>query len=303
MSIKINGKELKIPIIQGGMGIGVSLGNLAGNVSKTGAMGTISFVNPGYREDDFKNNSFNANLRAFEKEVKIARNICGKENLLAVNIMQAATKSEKYIEFAGKSDIDAVVVGAGLPLELPKLVGEDKAIAPIISSARAFELISRNWKKKYSRLPDFTIFEGPDAGGHLGFKDINKSFDFWKELKEILKVRDKYQEIKGSRIYVFAAGGFADHKSFKKALKNNADGIQAGTAFLMTNESGFSMDIKRKILENSEKMKKENKESILIIKSPVGMPARAVSTPFLKEVESGRIPSKRCINCLTHCDP
>lgn len=303
MSIKIKGKVLEKPVIQGGMGIGVSLGDLAGQVAKTGAMGTISFVNPGFKETDFKENSFEANCRAFLKELKKAREIAQGKGIIAVNVMEAMKDSHRYIEFAGEQGVDAVVVGAGLPLELPGLLPGEIAIAPIISSSRALKIIAKRWIKDFNRWPDFIVFEGPKAGGHLGFKDPEESFDLWGEVESIISLRDQLADEKGEKIPLFLAGGFGSHEKLEEGLNHGADGIQVGTGFLMTKESGIPMEVKERILKEVHEKKARGEEGVVIIKSPVGMPARAIETPFLEKVKKMRIASSHCVNCLTPCNP
>ena len=159
----------KVPLIQGGMGVGVSLSSLAGTVAAEGGIGVISTAQIGYREPDFDSDPIGANLRAIKTEIQKARKIA-KGGILGVNIMVATRKYEAYVRAAVEAGIDLIISGAGLPMELPKLVGDAKTkLAPIVSSVKSAQVIMRYWWKKYTRLPDAVVIEGPLAGGHLGF--------------------------------------------------------------------------------------------------------------------------------------
>ena len=163
-------EKLDFPIIQGGMGIGISLGGLAGAVAREGGMGVISTANIGFREPDFWENPREADKRALEKEIKKARSIAGGKGLLAINAMVATTGFGELVRKAVSCGIDAVISGAGLPLELPELTkGSDVLIAPVVSSGRAAKMLKKIWEKRHGRRPDFFVVEGSQAGGHLGF--------------------------------------------------------------------------------------------------------------------------------------
>lgn len=169
--IKIGNKESKYPIIQGGMGVGVSLHKLAGAVSKEGGIGVISTADIGYQEDDFSTNPMQANLRAIGKEIKKAREIAGEDKIIGVNIMVALKNYADIVKECVKNKIDLIISGAGIPKELPEYVqGTETKIAPIVSSLRCCQLIVKHWIKKYNYVPDMIVIEGPKAGGHLGFK-------------------------------------------------------------------------------------------------------------------------------------
>ena len=208
--IKIGNFSLKHPIIQGGMGVGISLGNLAGTVAKNGAIGVISMADVGYLEDDFKKNPMEANRRGFKKEVEKARSIAQNNGIVAVNIMRALSNFEEYVKMAVEEKVDSIIVGAGMPLNLPELVkGSGILIAPIVSSARALKLILKKWINSYQRLPDFIVLEGPKAGGHLGFskEEIQDSnFKIENLTKQVSDFLNSYEELKG-KIPFFSAGG------------------------------------------------------------------------------------------------
>lgn len=291
--LKLGDKVAQIPIIQGGMGVGVSLSNLAGNVAKNGGIGVISSAQIGFNEPDFATNTYEANYRALERNIKEAKRISEGNGIVAVNIMCVTTNYEEMVRVAVKSGVDLIISGAGLPKNLPELVkGSDVKIAPVISSARAAGLICKLWTTKYNHTPDMVIVEGPEAGGHLGFsmeelenKDIN-IYDIVASVKQEVK---KYDE----NIPVIAAGGIYDGKDIVKALKSGADGVQIATRFVATDECDANIKFKEAYVN-------ANKEDIVIIKSPVGMPGRAIKNYFLDNLGNYRI--ERCYNCIKTCD-
>ena len=300
MSVKIGDKELSVPVIQGGMGVGISLGGLAGSVAKEGGMGTISIVNIGYREEDFYKNTREANIRALAKEVKKARELAAGNGILAINIMYAITDFQAMVKAAVAERIDAIVVGAGLPLDLPGIVDDKEImIAPIVSSLRALKLIIRNWTKKYNRYPDFIVLEGKDAGGHLGFKEeevYDENYSLEKITKEIVEYLNELKDKIQYKIPLFVGGSFFDGNDLNKVQSWGADGIQMGTRFIGTVECDASDAFKKMILDAKE-------EDIVLLHSPVGLPARGIKNEFIEEIAKQRIPSKRCINCLKTCNP
>ena len=167
--LEIGDLKLKIPVIQGGMGVGISLSKLAGSVAREGGMGVISTAQIGFREPDFLKNPLEANFRALKKEIAKAKEI-GKGGVIGANIMVATRHYKEYVKNAVLAGVDVILSGAGLPVDLPEYVkGSKVKIAPIISSLKAFTVISRVWERKYARYPDFVVVEGPKAGGHLGF--------------------------------------------------------------------------------------------------------------------------------------
>ena len=183
----LNGRILEVPIIQGGMGVGVSLSSLAGHVMKEGGMGVISAAHPGYARQDFRQDSIHANGEALKEACAKARAISGGRGLLGVNIMVASTDYDTYVKASVEAGADAIISGAGLPLHLPSLVeGSDILLAPIISSAKAAKLVLRYWDSHYSRTPDFIVIEGSEAGGHLGFRKEDLEAGTCQPLEEIL---------------------------------------------------------------------------------------------------------------------
>ena len=197
-SVKIGEMTLEVPIIQGGMGVGISLGNLAGNVALNGGMGVISTAQPGYRAADFEKNTVEANRRELASEIQKAKEIAKGKGIVAINAMVALTDYAGMVEVAVKNKIDAIISGAGLPLNLPGLVKDTKIkLAPIVSSGKAAKLICKTWDRKFKVAPDFIVIEGSEAGGHLGFhkedvlnKTTAKLADIFKEVKETLGLTD-----------------------------------------------------------------------------------------------------------------
>ena len=210
--LTLAGKALPVPILQGGMGVGVSLGGLAGAVAACGGMGCISTADAGYREPDFARDPAAANHRALTAEIQKAKALAKGAGLVAINAMVATQDYAAAIRTAVEAGVDAVVSGAGLPLELPGLVGtQEVAIAPIVSSARAAKLILRRWAKEFARTADFVVIEGCKAGGHLGFAEADLLADHCQSLDEILPEVlaevQPYEAQFGHAIPVFVAGG------------------------------------------------------------------------------------------------
>lgn len=294
MEIKIKNKTLKYPIIQGGMGVGISLGELSGNVAKNGAMGTISAVGIGYKEDDFYETPFIANKRALKKEIKKAREISKGNGLIGVNVMVAVEDFEGLVKTASEEKVDFIISGAGLPLRLPELVSEDILIAPIVSGVRSLKVIMRYWGSKYDRKPDFLVLEGPNAGGHLGFKKAE--LEKRKTLEDLTVELISYLDKEELNIPVFVAGSVFDGYDLKKYKELGASGVQIGTRFIGTEECDVDEKFKELIIESTE-------ADLKIIESPVGMPARAIYNDFLREAEEKQLKSKRCLRCLKTCNP
>lgn len=300
-SVCIGDMKLEVPIIQGGMGVGISLGNLAGHVAKNGGMGVISTAHPGYRAEDFEKNPTEVNKRELAKEIQKAKEIAKGKGMVAINAMVAITDYAQMVEVAIKNKIDAIISGAGLPMNLPGFVkGTKVKIAPIVSSGKAARLICRTWDRRYHVAPDFVVIEGSEAGGHLGFhkedvlnKTTAKLADIFKEVKETLQpFVEKYQK----EIPIFVAGGVYDADDIKQFMDLGADGVQMATRFICTEEC--DADIKYK-----EAFINAKKEDIEIVKSPVGMPGRAIMTKLTERLKNDeRIPVKRCYNCLVPCD-
>lgn len=292
--------RISIPLIQGGMGVGISLGNLAGHVALNGGMGVISTAHPGYREEDFENNTLNANVRALKKEIKKAKDIAQSNGMVAVNAMVAIKDYDEMIQASLDAGVDAIISGAGLPLRLPQLVeGHDVLIAPIVSSGKACRLILRNWNKKYKRCADFIVIEGSQAGGHLGFKKedlLNRKVQTLEEI--FLEVKEVVKEFEGlfnKHIPIFVAGGIYTKEDIQKYLALGVDGVQMATRFITTYECDASDKYKEMFL-------KAKKEDIELVTSPVGMPGRAIRNKLTETIKTQRISVKKCYQCLIPCD-
>ena len=251
--LTLGGKSLQLPILQGGMGVGVSLGGLAGAVAACGGMGCISTADAGYREPDFARDPAAANHRALTAEIQKAKAIAGGMGLVAINAMVATRDYAEAIRTAVTAGVDAVVSGAGLPLELPGIVGtKEVAIAPIVSSARAAKLILRRWAKGFDRTADFVVIEGCKAGGHLGFAEEDLLADRCQTLDEILpgvlaEVKP-YEEQYGHAIPVFVAGGVYTGADMAHFTKLGAAGVQLATRLIPTYECDASQTYKDVLL-------------------------------------------------------
>ena len=276
--IKIGNKKSKYPIIQGGMGVGISLHKLAGTVSKEGGIGVISTADIGFKEKDFKENSLKANLRAIGKEIKAARKIAGEDKILGVNIMVALRNYAEIVKECVKNKIDLIISGAGIPKELPEYVkGTSTKIAPIVSSLRCCKLIVKHWIDKYNYVPDMIVIEGPEAGGHLGFKEeeLKEKPSLENITTDIVSYIKDVEKQTGKDIPVISAGGIYDSKDIKKYISLGASGVQMATRFVATKECDANIKFKEAYL-------KAKKDDIRIIKSPVGMPGRALNNSFIK---------------------
>lgn len=295
--IKLGEKKSKYPIIQGGMGVGVSMHRLAGNVSKEGGIGIISTADIGYKEEDFNQNPIEANLRAIGKEIKLAREIAGEDKIIGVNIMVALKHYKEIVEECVKNEIDLIISGAGIPKELPEYVkGTKTKIAPIVSSLRCCQLIVKHWIKKYNYIPDMIVIEGPEAGGHLGFKKEELSKENLEEItKQIVEYIKQIEKEYNTKIPVISAGGIWDKKDIEKFLNLGASGVQMATRFVATNECDASEEFKQAYI-------KAKKEDIKIIQSPVGMPGRAINNNFIKQTEKERGKINKCYNCIKTCN-
>ncbi|MDD6207437.1 MAG: nitronate monooxygenase family protein [Clostridiales bacterium] len=299
--LKIGDLTLKHPIIQGGMGVGVSRSRLAGAVAREGGMGIISTAQIGYDEPDFYEHPMETNLMAVKKHLKLAREEANG-GVVGFNIMVATRGYEQYVRTAAEAGADTIISGAGLPVDLPAYVaGTNTKIAPIVSSEKAAKVILKFWDRKYKRTADFIVIEGPKAGGHLGFSReqldqlARQELDYEQEIGRILTVVKGYEEKFSQKIPVVLAGGIFDHSDVQHALQLGADGVQIATRFVATKECDAADAYKQAYIDASE-------EDICIVDSPVGMPGRAVNNNFLKNV-AGKEPITNCTRCLEHCNP
>ncbi|MCS7083717.1 MAG: nitronate monooxygenase family protein [Aquificaceae bacterium] len=303
-SLKIRDKIVSIHIIQGGMGVGISWEKLAGAVAKEGAVGVISAVGTGYRFPNLvKRDRFGrpiGSLFAHSKEaltimIQKAKEIASGNGLIGVNILCAITDYGRVVKDAVEAKADLIISGAGLPLKLPEYVGDaDVALAPIVSSARALNIICKTWQKRYNRLPDIVILEGPLSGGHQGFKfeDCFKpEFQLENLLPDVLKEAKNWGDIP-----VLVAGGVWSYQDILKFIELGASGAQIATRFVSTIECDAPISYK-KILLSAER------EDIILFKSPVGYPLRVIKTPFIERLLCGYNGWNGCVsNCVTPCN-
>jgi nitronate monooxygenase len=291
--LQVGDLTAEIPIVQGGMGVRVSLASLAAAVAEEGGIGTISSIGLG----DFEASQHEyerISREALQEEIRKARAMT--DGVLAVNFMGVLSNVEDLLRTAVREGIRMIVFGAGLPMRLPKIV-EDRSVnlVPIVSSARGAELILRGWAKRFERTAAALILEGPLAGGHLGFtgEQLEHPEDYALEMlvPELVEAVKPYEDRFGDAIPIIAAGGIFDGWDIARMLSLGASGVQMATRFVCTMECDASQEFKQTYLDAAE-------EDIVIIKSPVGLPGRAVRNKFLKDLETV---DRLRINCLYHC--
>ncbi len=286
------------PLIQGGMGVRVSLARLAAAVANEGGIGTIAAVGLGDIEaskTDFETVSRNALIH----EIRRAKSMT--DGPIAVNILGVLSNARDLIQTSVREGIKIIVSGASLPLKLPEMV-EDATVKllPIISSGRAADLVLRTWDKRYARTADAVVLEGPLAGGHLGF-----SFEQLREpekyalpilLPEVLAAVKPFEEKYGRKIPVVAGGGIFTGTDIARMLQAGASGVQMATRFVCTDECEVAPEFKQAYLDSKE-------DDIVIINSPVGLPGRAIHNQFLRNLEAGTLERLKCpYRCLTTCN-
>ncbi|MCD8028404.1 MAG: nitronate monooxygenase family protein [Erysipelotrichaceae bacterium] len=279
--IRIQNKQIQIPIIQGGMGVGVSLSSLAGNVALCGVMCVISAAHPGYDRLDFRKNQVKANIEALKYHIQRAKEIACQRGMVAVNIMVAGNHYKEYVQAS---------------------IDEGKTLlAPIVSSGRAMKLILKIWDKRYQYTPDFVVIEGSDAGGHLGFKKeelFNKTCEsLQKILDDVQNEINPYEEKFQKHIPIFVAGGIDSGKKIAEFMKLKATGVQIATPFIATYECDAHQNFKDAIIH-------ANASDIEIVKSPTGFPGRAIVNDFVRKTRArGNITMKNCLHCMISCTP
>ena len=300
-AIELKNKILEKPIIQGGMGVGISRSSLAGAVAKEGGMGVISSVQLGFDEPDFDKNPFGANLRSLKKHILRAKEIAMGNGIIGVNIMTATQNYMETVKTACKAGVEAIISGAGLPVDLPKYAeGFDVALAPIVSSLKSAKVILKYWDRKYNKTADFLVIEGPKAGGHLGFSReelLEGEFsDYDNEILKIIEEKKRYEEKYQRSIPVFVAGGIFESEDVKHAIELGADGVQVASRFVATEECDADIRYKQAYIDAKP-------EDIIIVKSPVGMPARAIENVFVKKTREEKEKITKCFRCLNGCNP
>ncbi|MHB9053953.1 MAG: NAD(P)H-dependent flavin oxidoreductase [Thermoleophilia bacterium] len=297
--LKIGELRARIPIIQGGMGVGISLAGLAAAVANEGGIGVIAAAGIGMTEPDFFSNYLGSNVRAIKKEIRKAR--AHTKGVLGVNIMVALSNYADMVKTSVSEGIDIIFSGGGLPLDLPQLLnGNMKTkLVPIVSSGRAARIICKRWSERHNRLPDALVVEGPMAGGHLGFRpeDIDDAgHTLEKLIPEVISEIKSFIDKHGIDIPVIAAGGVYTGEDISRFIHLGAAGVQLGTRFVTTHECNASEEFKQAYIDSAE-------EDIVVISSPVGMPGRAIRNQFLVDVSEGKKKPYKCpYHCIRTCD-
>jgi nitronate monooxygenase len=296
--LRIGDLTVPLPIIQGGMGVRVSLARLVAAVANEGGIGTIAAVGLGDIETS-KLNFERACREALSYEIRRAKGLT--KGPIAVNILGVLSNARDLIETAVREGIKFIVSGASLPLRLPEMI-EDPSVnlVPIISSGRAADIVLRTWDKRYRRTADAVILEGPLAGGHLGFSieqlQEPERYALSVLLPEVLAAAKPFEDKYGRKIPVIAAGGIYTGTDIARMLEAGASGVQMATRFVCTPECEVAPEFKSAYLEARE-------EDIVIIKSPVGLPGRAIRNRFLRRLEAGEREKIKCpYQCLATCN-
>jgi len=295
-ALRIGDLEINPPIIQGGMGVRVSRAGLAAAVAEQGAAGVIASVGLGRYEDSPLSEFVRVNEEELRAQIRKARELT--RGVIGVNAMVALSNYENLVRASADEEVDLIISGAGLPMELPRYAGNSKVkLVPIVSSGRALKVICRKWEKNYQRRPDAVVVEGAMAGGHLGFNPddvINQTIPPLERI--VAEVLETVKEI-GFDIPVVAAGGVYSGEDIARYLKLGASGVQMATRFVCTHECDVHDKFKQAYIN-------AGKEDITIIKSPVGLPGRVINSDFVRRIKNGEtIPFKCRFRCLKTCDP
>jgi NAD(P)H-dependent flavin oxidoreductase YrpB (nitropropane dioxygenase family) len=305
-SLTIGDLVAKIPVIQGGMGVGISLHRLAAAVAAESGIGVIAAAMIGMREPDVAANPAAANSRALASELRQARALTN--GILGVNIMVALTDFASLARTAILERADLIFAGAGLPMDLPRILRETcevkkeefrTRLVPIISSARAANILCKRWLARAGYLPDAFVVEGPKAGGHLGFKpeDLdNPACALETVVPEVLETVKPFEDRQGRKIPVIAAGGVYSGEDIHAFLSMGAAGVQMATRFVATEECDADIRFKQAYVDATQ-------DDVAIIKSPVGLPGRALKGRFIEALEEGRRNFRCLFHCITTCDP
>lgn len=298
-SLNIGQKKAETAIVQGGMGVGISLSGLASAVAKEGGIGVIAANAIGMIESDYFSNHIEANVRALRSEISKARNI--GNGIIGVNIMVAVDCFQELLHAAIEEKVDVLFLGAGLPIKnipVEKIRAAGVSVVPIVSSGRAAKLIFKSWEKNYNDIPDGVVVEGPKAGGHLGFKYDqidDPAYALEKLVPEVVESLKEFEQRHLRELPVIAAGGIFTGEDIFKFIKLGAKGVQLGTRFVATDECDADIRFKEAYVNASE-------GDVTIISSPVGLPGRAINNTFLKEVSDGVKKYFRCPSrCLESC--
>lgn len=296
--LKLGTHTARFPVIQGGMGVRISGGSLAGHVAKCGGVGLVAAAGIALNSDHYTGtNYFTAELQAFQAEIKKARAIA-PDGIIGVNVMVALSDYEALVKAAIEAGAQVVVCGAGLPLSLPELTSHapDVALVPIASSVRAAQLIARTWEKRYHRLPDAVVVEDPDtAGGHLGEKMENIGTGEYDQYATVRGIKQFFRDEYHVEIPVIAAGGIWDRADLEHALAEGADGVQMATRFVCTEECDAAPEFKQAYMDAKQ-------EDIGLLMSPAGLPGRAIltNTPNIRQYDLDHHTVCR-MGCLKKC--
>ena len=297
--LNIGNLSISVPIIQGGMGVGISLSGLASAVANEGGVGVISSAGLGLLYRNMSKDYIQASIMGLKEELRKARE--KTKGVIGVNVMVAMSNFADMVKTAIAEKADIIFSGAGLPLNLPSFLQKDSVtkLVPIVSSARAAKVIAEKWHNLYNYLPDAFVVEGPKAGGHLGFKDeqINdEHFSLEHILPEVIAEVKDLEVHYGKDIPVIVAGGIYTGEDIKRFMDMGAAGVQMGTRFVTTDECDASDIFKQTYIEAKQ-------EDIQIIKSPVGMPGLAMFSKFIQKVKEGQKQPKTCMcKCIKTCD-
>lgn len=296
-SFFIGNLEVKLPVIQGGMGVGVSLSGLASAVANEGGIGVISCAGLGLIYHKSPGDYLNKCILGLKEEIKKAKD--KSKGIIGVNIMVALSNYADMVKTSIAEKVDVIFAGAGLPFDLPSYLTNESVtkLIPIVSSSRAAKIICDKWKANYGYLPDAIVVEGPKAGGHLGFKVDqieNEHFSLEQLVPEVVTIAESYKDEK--KIPVIAAGGISSGEDILRFIELGASGVQMGTMFVTTTECDASETFKN-VFVNAKQ------EDVKIIQSPVGMPGRAIDGEFIQSVEKGDEKPKSCpFHCIKTCD-
>ncbi len=298
--LKIGNLKIKVPIIQGGMGIGISMSSLASAVANMGGVGIISTVGIGLTDQRSNVGYKKRNIEVLRREIRKAKEL--SNGIIGVNIMSVITDFSEMVKTSIEEGINIIFSGAGLPLDLPKYLQKDSQtkLVPIVSSGRAANILCTKWMQNYNYMPDALVVEGPKAGGHLGFK-ANALHEIGNTLEnlvtEVVQVAKDMKKKYGKNIPVIAAGGIFTGEDMYNIMKRGASAVQLGTRFVATKECDASDNFKNAFITAKE-------QDIRIIKSPVGMPGRVIINKFMNDaIQGNRRPEFCKHNCIRSCDP
>ncbi|MPM12311.1 Inosine-5'-monophosphate dehydrogenase [bioreactor metagenome] len=298
-NFSIGNLNLSVPIVQGGMGVGISLNGLAAAVANEGGVGVISCAGIGLLYKQMSKDFAEASILGLREELRLAKEKA--KGVIGVNIMVALTNFADMVKTAIASKADVIFSGAGLPLDLPSFLTKDSQtkLVPIVSSARAALIICEKWIKNYNYIPDAIVLEGPKAGGHLGYKEnqiTDENYSLEHLLPELVQTIKVVEEQNNCKIPIIAGGGIYDGEGMKRILDMGASAVQMGSIFVPTEECDASTAFKEAYINATE-------QDVEIIKSPVGMPGRAILSKFIQSVKEGHEKPNGCpYHCIRTCD-